>query len=85
MRYFWTINRKLILYTIVMSVYSGFILSGVSHADIRTQAIVMVYSEGKVMATYEATDRGRMDNDCYVFHIKKACVNWKCASVGPLL
>lgn len=46
-------------------------LFDVSHADIRTQAIITVYSDGKVMATYEAVDQGRMDNDCYVFHVKK--------------
>jgi hypothetical protein len=46
-------------------------LFDVSHANIRTQAIITVYSDGKVMATYEAVDQGRMDNDCYVFHVKK--------------
>ena len=41
------------------------------HSDVRTQAIVTVYSDGKVMATYEAVDRGHIDNKCYVFHIRK--------------
>ena len=65
------ISKRIILYLMIMSVYSGFILSDVANADIRTQAIVKVYSKGKVMATYEAIDRGRMDNDCYLFHVKK--------------
>ncbi|MEJ2060453.1 MAG: hypothetical protein P8Y64_08195 [Gammaproteobacteria bacterium] len=42
-----------------------------AQGDIRTQAIVTVYSDGKVMATYHAEDEGRMDNGCYVFHIRK--------------
>jgi hypothetical protein len=57
--------------TIAGGIWLGSVLFGISHADLRTQAIITVYSEGKVMATYEAVDRGRMDNDCYVFHIKK--------------
>ena len=64
-------NKRLILSLMAMSVYSGFILSDVANADIRTQTIVKVYSQGKVMATYEAVDRGQMDNNCYVFHVKK--------------
>lgn len=42
-----------------------------ARADIRTQAIVTVYSNGKVMATYEAVDRGRMEDECYVFHVRR--------------
>lgn len=55
----------------VVGINLASVLFGVSYADLRTQAIVTVYSEGKVMATYEAIDRGRMDKDCYVFHVKK--------------
>ncbi len=42
-----------------------------ARADIRTQAIVTVYSNGKVMATYEAVDRGRMEDECYVIHVRR--------------
>ena len=42
-----------------------------AHSDVRTQAIVTVYSDGKVVAIYEAVDQGRMENNCYVFHIRK--------------
>jgi hypothetical protein len=42
-----------------------------AHSDVRTQEIVTVYSDGKVVATYEAIDRGHMENNCYVFHIRK--------------
>lgn len=66
-----SICTRLGLYLMAMSVYTGFIVPDIANADIRTQAIVTVYSQGKIMATYEAIDRGRMDNDCYVFHIKK--------------
>lgn len=64
-------KKALGITTIVGGISLASALFGVSHADIRTQAIVTVYSEGKVMATYEAVDRGRMDNNCYVFHVKK--------------
>ena len=50
---------------------SGLTLSGVTQADIRTKAIVTVYSDGKVMTTYKATERGHMDNHCYVFNVRK--------------
>jgi hypothetical protein len=44
---------------------------GVAYSDVRTQAIVTVYSNGKVMKSYKAVDRGQMDDDCYVFNIRK--------------
>lgn len=43
----------------------------VAYSDVRTQAIVTVYSDGKVMKSYKAVDRGQMDDNCYVFHIRK--------------
>jgi len=57
--------------TIVAIVCSCLLLSGIGYADIRTKAIVTVYSEGKVMATYKAINRGRMDERCYVFNVRK--------------
>jgi len=62
---------KILMIVSVMSI--GTMWFDVAHAaDVRTQAIVTVYSDGKVMATYEAVDLGRMDNGCYVFHISKS-------------
>ena len=49
----------------------GLILTNVSHADIRTKAIVTVYSDGKVMTTYKAINHGFMDDRCYVFNVRK--------------
>ena len=66
-----SLKRALAISAVAGGISLASALFGVSHSDIRTQAIVTVYSEGKVMATYEAVDRGRMDNDCYVFHVKK--------------
>lgn len=57
--------------TIVAIVCSCLVLSGIAYADIRTKAIVTVYSEGKVMAIYKAINRGRMDERCYVFNVRK--------------
>ena len=64
-------KKALGITAIVGSVSFTSVLFGVSHADLRTQAIVTVYSEGKVMKTYKAVDRGHMDNDCYVFNVRK--------------
>ena len=55
----------------IMIACAGLLLPGLNHADIRTKAIVTVYSEGKVMATYKAINRGHMDERCYVFKIRK--------------
>ena len=66
-----SIYPRLGLYHVAISVYIGLILPDMANADIRTQAIVTVYSQGKIMATYKAIHRGRMDNDCYVFHVRK--------------
>jgi hypothetical protein len=38
--------------------------------DLHTVAIVKVLSNGKVVATYKAIDKGRMEGPCYVFHIR---------------
>jgi len=57
--------------TIAAIVGTTLALSGLAYADIRTKAIVTVYSEGKVMATYKAIKRGRMDERCYVFNVRK--------------
>ncbi len=54
-----------------MLVCSNLLLFDVTHADIRTRAIVTVYSEGKVMAGYQAINKGYMDDRCYVFMIRK--------------
>ncbi len=40
-------------------------------AGLRTEALVTVYSDGKAVVTYEATDAGRADGNCYIFHIRK--------------
>jgi hypothetical protein len=42
-----------------------------ARADIRTQAIVTMFSNGKVMAIYNSIDRGRMEGTCYLFHVRK--------------
>lgn len=39
--------------------------------DLRTVAIVTLYSDGKRVGRWEAIDRGRHIGNCYVFHIKK--------------
>lgn len=39
--------------------------------DLRTVAIVRLYSDGKLVGRWQAIDRGRMDGHCYVFHVKK--------------
>ena len=64
-------KKVLVITTVAGNLSLSAALFDVAHADIRTQAIIMVYSDGKVMATYKAVDQGRMDNDCYVFHVKK--------------
>jgi hypothetical protein len=38
--------------------------------DLNTVAIVKVVSDGRVVATYKAIDKGRMEGPCYVFHVK---------------
>lgn len=58
-------------FTTLVAIVCYGLLFGVVHADIRTQAIVTVYSDGKVMATYKATERGYMDHHCYVFNVRK--------------
>ena len=58
-------------FAIYMVVCSGLLLIGVTHADIRIKAIVTIYSEGKVMATYKAINQGYMDDRCYVFMVRK--------------
>ena len=60
---------QILLIVSVMS--AGIMWFDAAHSDVRTQAIVTVYSDGKIMATYKAVDQGRMDSDCYVFHIRK--------------
>ncbi len=44
---------------------------GTAAADYKTKAVVTVYSNGTVVETYEAIDEGRMDGDCYVFHVHR--------------
>ncbi len=66
-----SLKRKTALAAIVAIVCAGLVLSDMVYADIRTRAIVTVYSEGKVLATYKATARGYMDNHCYVFNVRK--------------
>jgi hypothetical protein len=39
--------------------------------DLSTVAIVRLYSDGKQVGSWQAIDRGRMDGNCYVFHVKK--------------
>lgn len=65
------VSRMFQILMIVSVMSIGTMWFEAAHSDVRTQAIVTVYSDGKVMATYEAVDRGRMDNECYVFHIRK--------------
>jgi hypothetical protein len=60
---------KILMIASVMSI--GTMWFDAAHSDVRTQEIVTVYSDGKVVAVYEAVDRGRMENNCYVFHIRK--------------
>ena len=57
--------------SLVLISCSGLLLPEVIEADIRTKALVTVYSEGKVMATYNAINRGHMDDRCYVFKVRK--------------
>ncbi len=57
--------------SLVLIACSGILLPRVIEADIRTKALVTVYSEGKVMATYKAINRGHMDDRCYVFKVRK--------------
>ena len=38
--------------------------------DLRTVALVKVLADGKVVMTYKAIDKGRMEGGCYVFHIR---------------
>lgn len=71
MRHLSSLKWKTAPATIVAIVCSCLVLSGIAYADIRTKAIVTVYSEGKVMATYKAINRGRMDERCYVFNVRK--------------
>lgn len=71
MRHLSSLKWKTTPATIVVIVCSCLVLSGIAYADIRTKAIVTVYSEGKVMATYKAINRGRMDERCYVFNVRK--------------
>lgn len=40
-----------------------------TQANFNPVAVVKLYSEGKLVATYNAVDEGRMDQGCYVFHI----------------
>ncbi|VAW95392.1 hypothetical protein MNBD_GAMMA20-1516 [hydrothermal vent metagenome] len=40
-------------------------------ASVRTEALVTLYSEGKVVVTYEAVDAGHADGNCYIFHVRK--------------
>jgi len=71
MRHLSSLKWKTAPATVVAIVCVALILSGIAHADIRTKSIVTVYSEGKVMATYKAINRGRMDERCYVFNVRK--------------
>ena len=57
--------------TVVAILCAALVLSGIAQTDIRTKSIVTVYSEGKVMAIYKAINRGRMDERCYVFKVRK--------------
>ena len=66
-----SVSRLFQILMIVSVMSAGAMWSDAAHSDVRTQAIVTVYSDGKIMATYKAVDQGRMDNDCYVFHIRK--------------
>jgi hypothetical protein len=66
-----SLKRETALATIVAIMCAAVVLSGIAHADIRTKSIVTVYSEGKIMATYKAVNRGRMDDRCYVFNVRQ--------------
>ena len=65
------LKRNIALATSVAIICAAVVLSGIAHADIRTKSIVTVYSEGKIMATYKTVNRGRMDDRCYVFNVRK--------------
>lgn len=44
--------------------------SASAREDIDTVAIVTVYSGGVAVTTYKAVSKGRMEGNCYVFHIR---------------
>jgi len=66
-----SVKRLFQVLMLVSVMIIGVMWCDVAYSDIRTQAIVTVYSEGKVMKSYKAVDRGQMDDNCYVFHIRK--------------
>lgn len=54
-----------------LALASAFHGPSVAAYDIRTAAIVRVYSDGRLVASYEAIDQGYMEGCCYVFHIRR--------------
>ncbi|MFV1984625.1 MAG: hypothetical protein ACC657_13865 [Thiohalomonadales bacterium] len=43
----------------------------ISYAAILPVAIIKFYSEGKLITQWNAIDKGRVDGNCYIFHISK--------------
>lgn len=43
----------------------------ISSAAILPVAVIKFYSEGKLVTQWNAIDKGRVDGNCYIFHISK--------------
>ncbi|MFV2061784.1 MAG: hypothetical protein ACC653_13950 [Gammaproteobacteria bacterium] len=61
-------KRKL---TQIVLISGMLVLTHIVAADISTEAIIKLYSEGKQVAQWKAVDQGRIDGTCFIFHIKK--------------
>jgi hypothetical protein len=53
-----------------------------AYAGIQTKEIVKLYSDGKLVDTWEAIEPGRMEGPCYVFKIRKGAFKPKVRVCG---
>ncbi len=74
--------RSALTYAVIFIAITSF---SVSDASVTTVEIVKVYSEGKLIATYEASEKGQMDGDCYVFKIRKGARNLNVRVCGTFI
>lgn len=63
-----TLARSSLKYVVFFLVIASF---SAASASITAVEFVKVYSEGFMVAIYEAVEKGRMDGNCYVFKIRK--------------